>query len=326
MKHSCTRHSCPSLVSFIRDGKLIVVALDMVELIESHTGKYLAQCAFDVLSEFGIVERTLGHCGDNASNNDCMLDNLDKLYDKCAESIAGRSTQIRCFGHILNLVYHVHFFLGTLSLCILIPLIQAICNQFEPQKVDQPALVVDPNLADKNSDSADEWESDPEDDQLDDEEEETEIAAAIILEQEQEELSALWAKLARVPLDPPTFKEEDRLGRSAMQKIIKIGQRCARKGPLQKTLAHYCKLKNVPKLKMVKRVPTCWNTMYIVVNRARRLRKALDAMCNGAPQNSNPVRTKRLRRFALSSEEWDILEKLEPVLMVRWLFSSHYLY
>lgn len=111
-----------------------------------------------------------------------------------------------------------------------------------------------------------------------------------------------------------------------MQKIIKIGQRCARKGPLQKTLARYCKLKNVPKLKMVKRVPTRWNTMYVVVNCAWRLRKALDAMCNGAPQNSNPVHTKRLRCFALSSEEWDILEKLEPVLMVRWLFLSHYLY
>lgn len=99
------------LVSFIRDGKLIVVALDMVELTESHTGKYLAQCAFDVFTEFGIVEHTLGHSGDNASNNDCMLDNLDKLYDKCGESIAGRSTQIRCFGHILNLVYHVCLFL-----------------------------------------------------------------------------------------------------------------------------------------------------------------------------------------------------------------------
>lgn len=156
-------------------------------------------------------------------------------------------------------------------------------NQFEPRKVDRPAPVADPDLVNmQGSDSADEWESDPEDDQLDDEEEETELAAAIILEREQEELSALWAQSARTPLDSPTL-EEDRLGRSAMRKIIKIGQCCARKGPLQKTWARYCKLKNVPKLKMVKRVPTRWNTMYNVVHRAWRLRKALDAMCNGAP-------------------------------------------
>ena len=105
-----------------------------------------------------------------------------------------------------------------------------------------------------------------------------------------------------------------------MQKIIKIGQCCAWKGPLQKTLAHYCMLKNVPKLKMVKWVPTCWNTMYIVVHHARHLRKALDAMCNGAPQNSDPIHTKYLRCFTLSSDEWGILEKLEPVLMVHCLF------
>lgn len=76
-------------------------------MTKAHTGKNLAKAAFDLFKEYNIAARTLGHVGDNASNNDTMLDNLDDLYRTIEDSIAGRTTQIRCFGHILNLVYHV---------------------------------------------------------------------------------------------------------------------------------------------------------------------------------------------------------------------------
>lgn len=36
-----------------------------------------------------------------------MLDELEILYKQYESSLAGRDTQVRCFGHILNLVYHV---------------------------------------------------------------------------------------------------------------------------------------------------------------------------------------------------------------------------
>lgn len=111
------------MVSFIHQGKLFVVSLDMVELIASHTGDYLAKKVFETLKDFEIANRTLGHSGDNASNNDKMLAELEKLYDTLTEdysyrylpvSIAGRYTQIRCFGHILNLIYHVSDYLSAL--------------------------------------------------------------------------------------------------------------------------------------------------------------------------------------------------------------------
>lgn len=79
----------------------------LLRMTKAHTGKNLAKAAFDLFKEFGIAGRTLGHAGDNASNNDSMLDSLDELYRTIEESIASRTTQIRCFGHILNLVYHV---------------------------------------------------------------------------------------------------------------------------------------------------------------------------------------------------------------------------
>ena len=76
-------------------------------MLVSHTGKNLARAMFSLLQDFGIEERTLGHVGDNTSNNDSMLDELDVLYKGTEASIAGRHTQVWCFGHILNLVYHV---------------------------------------------------------------------------------------------------------------------------------------------------------------------------------------------------------------------------
>lgn len=79
----------------------------------AHTGKNLAEAVFSALQYFDIADRTLGHTGDNASNNDTTLDELQKLYSQLEDSIAGRFTQVRCFGHILNLIYHVcssHFY------------------------------------------------------------------------------------------------------------------------------------------------------------------------------------------------------------------------
>lgn len=103
------------LVSFVHRGKLFVICLDMIEMTEAHTGVNLANASFALLQKFGIAGRMLGHTGDNASNNDKMLDHLQILYSQFEESIAGRDTQIRCFGHILNLIYHVGGFFLVMS-------------------------------------------------------------------------------------------------------------------------------------------------------------------------------------------------------------------
>lgn len=97
------------MVSFVHEGKTFVVTLDLVEMNEAHTGEYLAKRAYEVFEEYEIADCILGQVGDNASNNDCMLDNLGLPFESSfgSTNIAGRHTQVRCFGHILNLVYHV---------------------------------------------------------------------------------------------------------------------------------------------------------------------------------------------------------------------------
>ncbi|EEB88838.1 hypothetical protein MPER_13141 [Moniliophthora perniciosa FA553] len=98
--------------------------------------------------EFGIFDRTLGNTGDNASTNDKMLDYLDIEFGW--ESLAGRITQVRCFGHILNLIY------------------QALMSQFEPKKVSKKGEEDD----DADVDTLPDPVIDEEDDGADEEEEE----------------------------------------------------------------------------------------------------------------------------------------------------------
>lgn len=89
--------------NFIHKGISYNIVLDMIELTERHTGDYLATVVFSLLQRYKIEKRTLGFVADNASNNDKMLKSLDQLIDP--DDIAGTQTQVRCFGHILNLIY-----------------------------------------------------------------------------------------------------------------------------------------------------------------------------------------------------------------------------
>jgi hypothetical protein len=69
--------------------------------MKSHTGDYLALKLSETLKTYKMAEQALGVAMDNASNNDTMISELEHLLPPTA--IAGPSTQIRCFGHILNL-------------------------------------------------------------------------------------------------------------------------------------------------------------------------------------------------------------------------------
>lgn len=179
------------------------------------------------------------------------------------------------------------------------------------------------NYFDPDAPDVDEWVDDPDDDALDELEEEVAEIAEEIVERQKKELALLWAESARVPLKD-LDEQEELLGRSAVQKIVKLGQRCAAKGPLQKALKKYCGLRNIPKLKMVKRVATRWNTMFNVVDRALKLRKALESLCCSSTMNIGRPPSKRLKRFNLTSEEWKILENMLPVLKVS--FASFFTY
>ncbi|KAL0567600.1 hypothetical protein V5O48_014394 [Marasmius crinis-equi] len=70
-------------------------------LKKRHTGKYLALQFTNTVKAYKIEKKVLGFTGDNAANNNTMIDALEK---KLPDSPCGPSTQGHCLLHIFNLV------------------------------------------------------------------------------------------------------------------------------------------------------------------------------------------------------------------------------
>lgn len=80
--------------------QLTLVFLKAKTCSQAHTGKNLAEAAAKVVNEFGIAHKILGLTCDNASNNDTMVAELEKLIP----SFGVQRAHSRCLAHILNLV------------------------------------------------------------------------------------------------------------------------------------------------------------------------------------------------------------------------------
>jgi hypothetical protein len=65
---------------------------------------------------------------------------------------------------------------------------------------------------------------------------------------------------------------------------------------------------------MVRDVATRWNSTAELIGRALQLREAINLLV--ISEHYNRPRSARLRRFQLSKSEWDLLEKLSPLLGV----------
>jgi hypothetical protein len=66
---------------------------------------------------------------------------------------------------------------------------------------------------------------------------------------------------------------------------------------------------------MVRDVATRWNSTAALLERALQLREALNQLV--VSEQHNRPRTARLRRFQLSKNEWELLDRLFPLLEVR---------
>lgn len=100
------------------NGKPLEVALDVVEVAESHTGKVMAQVYNETLREYGIEAKVshvaqprdssthllcpqlLAIMGDGASNNRSMAAELVQLIP----SFGGEISLIHCFDHVTNIM------------------------------------------------------------------------------------------------------------------------------------------------------------------------------------------------------------------------------
>ena len=72
--------------------------LDFVPFRDAHSGAQIASVFKNVVDDFGIKDKVLAVCTDNASNNETFIqDLLDNEY------IKDKECHIRCFAHVLNL-------------------------------------------------------------------------------------------------------------------------------------------------------------------------------------------------------------------------------
>lgn len=85
------------------DWELQNVVLDLTVLHGSHGGKNIAKSFWDVLLDYGIVEKLLSVTTDNATNMDTLFDELEILAAQYGITFDSKKFRVRCFAHIMNL-------------------------------------------------------------------------------------------------------------------------------------------------------------------------------------------------------------------------------
>ena len=78
-----------------------------------------------------------------------------------------------------------------------------------------------------------------------------------------------------------------------------------------------CKERGLHALVLIRAVANRWNTYADVIGRALKVKVVCDDICDKAKFNTGST---RLRKYALSEEEWTILEQLYPILEVCFFF------
>jgi len=78
-----------------------------------------------------------------------------------------------------------------------------------------------------------------------------------------------------------------------------------------------CIKSKIKPLLMVRDIATRWNSTAELLGRALQLREALNLLV--ISEQHNRPRSARLKRFQLSKQEWDLLNKLFPLLEVSFI-------
>ena len=132
---------------------------------------------------------------------------------------------------------------------------------------------------------------------------------------------------------PPLSRADLNLGRFAITKVsannyisqlvqlmpfglqlCNLAKRIVNSPTIRADLEIACNKSSTKPMLMVRDVATRWNSTAELLARALQLRKAL-TMLVGFEQH-NRARSSRLQRFKLSSDEWQLIEQLQPLLQV----------
>jgi hypothetical protein len=108
------------------------------------------------------------------------------------------------------------------------------------------------------------------------------------------------------------------------RQLTNLGKKVFNSPTLRADLKVCCERAKIKPLLMIRAVPTRWNTMAELIGRAKDLRPALNLLVNKEQHNkSGGV---RLKRFQLSTQEWDLLIQLHPLLdvsFIRYIITTH---
>ncbi|KAF7371898.1 Zinc finger BED domain-containing protein 4 [Mycena venus] len=287
-------------ITWICEAKMESLILDFVKAGKAHTGIYLASCIAECLREYGIEKKILSIVGDNASNNDTMIDELADLIP----TFPGKTTRVHCFAHILNLV------------------VKAILSQFsytkkaattdadpvaEDDEDDEEEVKIDDLLSDELGDEEEfeeELEGEGDDDKVDPAVQASDDAA--IADAAAEVNLEGWVPLLQC--------KDINLGCYAILKLCTLAKKVFHSPTPRIDLFKACKKCDVAPLLMVRNVSTQWNSTAMLLKRAVELKEPLKMLVGMEVHNCS--RSARLGHFKLSKKEWELLEELEPLLDV----------
>ena len=88
---------------------------------------------------------------------------------------------------------------------------------------------------------------------------------------------------------------------------------------LRADLEATCVKSKIKPMQMVRDVATRWNSTAMMLGRALQMREAINLLV--ISEHHNRPRSVRLRHFQLSKAEWDLLDKLYPLLEVSFRVS-----
>ncbi|THH23259.1 hypothetical protein EUX98_g7913, partial [Antrodiella citrinella] len=112
-----------------------------------------------------------------------------------------------------------------------------------------------------------------------------------------------------------------RTARFAVTKLTQLAKRIFHSPAIREDLRLACERSGIVPKQMIRSVATRWNSTSQAISRALYLRLALDKLFALPKYNKNDK--KSLKRFKPTTEEWTILEQLEPILEMFLIATEH---
>jgi hypothetical protein len=259
------------------------------------------------------------------------VEHLSELLD----DFQGKLTRVRCFAHVLNLVVKVENLFVSLSI-ILTVIVQAILSQFSKSNKATPDFNEDNDndavfCALQEEDDDEEVDLDVYDDDGAVEASDNAMVDEIVRDVDQE---LFGERLSQEDINLGCFSLSKVCSSTFFNflfvmwcqlQLTNLRKKIFNSPTLRADLKACCERVKIKPVLMIRAVSTRWNTTAELIGRAKDLRLALNLLINKEQHNKSCG--VRLKQFQLSTQEWDLLLQLHPLLDVscHQVIPYHYL-